>query len=399
MSDKKLSLEDIFNDDEMGLLESKAKQSNVKTENQRLIDSFEEINQFYEREGEEPGNKTITEYKLASRLKSLRDDPAKIEVLKEQDRFNLLKAEKKIESVEDILKDDSGLLDTDESLSIFKLRNIPSSHNRSETDFVAQRKPMNKKEFQKYEADFKRIHKELREGKRSLISFKYEALKPREFYVSDGIMLYLESVDWERNKQTFNSGTKIRPDGRTHVIFENGTHSRMMFQSLYKSLHENGRMVTRMDSELDDELYRSTHLISEEDQETGWMYVLKSKSTHPELSVMENLYKIGYSRVPVKDRIKNATKESTYLNADVEIIATYKCYNVNPQKFENLLHRFFSEVCLMVDIHDSNGRRITPREWFVVPIGIIEKTIRLILSGEIINYYYDSENQVLNKKV
>ena len=44
MSKKKITLDDIFNDDEFGLLESKAKVSNIKSEDERLIDSFQEIN-------------------------------------------------------------------------------------------------------------------------------------------------------------------------------------------------------------------------------------------------------------------------------------------------------------------------------------------------------------------
>ena len=41
MSKKKPTLDDIFNDDEFGLLDSKAKTSTYKTEEDRLIDSFE----------------------------------------------------------------------------------------------------------------------------------------------------------------------------------------------------------------------------------------------------------------------------------------------------------------------------------------------------------------------
>lgn len=398
MSDKKLSLEDIFKDDDLGLLDSKAKQSNVKTEDQRLIDSFEEINQFYEKEGKEPENNSITEYKLASRLKSLRDDPVKVEILKDYDRFDLLRAEKKIESVADILVDDSGLLDTEETLSIFKLKNVPQ--HRSETDFVAHRKPMKGKQFEPYENLFKQVHRDLRNGKRQLIPFTSSErnLKSDSFYILDGVLLYLENADLTKEEVELETGNRIRQDGRTRTIFENGTISNMLFRSLGKQLLQNGKIVTHSSDSDDRALLEGANVVNEEDLETGWIYVLKSKSTHPEITKFNDLYKIGYSRIPVEKRIKNAAKETTYLNAEVVIIGIFKCYNVNPQKFENLLHRFFSDVCLNVDIYNAEGRRITPREWFVVPIGIIEKTIRLILSGEIINYYYDSENQVLVRK-
>ena len=124
-------------------------------------------------------------------------------------------------------------------------------------------------------------------------------------------------------------------------------------------------------------------------------YVLKSKSNNPVISEIKDLHKIGFSKVDVRDRIKNAIKEPTYLLADVHVVSTYKCYNVNPHKFEQLLHRFFAEVCLDVDIHDDKGRRITPREWFVAPFPIIDKVIDLILDGTIVNFKYDYENKAI----
>ena len=46
MAKKKLTIDDIFDDDDFGLLDSKTKTSLVKTDEDRLIDSFEEINTF-----------------------------------------------------------------------------------------------------------------------------------------------------------------------------------------------------------------------------------------------------------------------------------------------------------------------------------------------------------------
>ena len=40
MSDKKLTLDDIFNDDTFGILDTKAKAPQVKTDEDRLIDEF-----------------------------------------------------------------------------------------------------------------------------------------------------------------------------------------------------------------------------------------------------------------------------------------------------------------------------------------------------------------------
>jgi len=110
---------------------------------------------------------------------------------------------------------------------------------------------------------------------------------------------------------------------------------------------------------------------------------------------MENLYKIGFSRVPVEERIKNAENETTYLMALVEIESEYQCFNMNPHKFEQLLHTFFAKVCLSIDVFDADGNRHTPREWFKVPLPVIDEAIKYILSGEIVGYCYDEDRETI----
>jgi hypothetical protein len=398
---KKITIEDIFKDDEFGILDSKPKNSNVKTEDDRLIESFQEINTFFEKNQREPEATNVTEFKLLSRLKALRQDAKKIEILNTYDSHNLLKTKEEVKSVADILGDDDlGILDTEEALSIFKLKNVPSSKDRADSDFVAQRKSMKEKDFLPYESMFKEIHKKLRERKISLKRFKNaeKNLKKGNYYVLDGVLLYLEETNLETDNITLASGDRVRKDGRTRIIFENGTMSNMLFRSIGKQLLNNGHLVTKTEVETAKELFDNVNSVNEKDLDTGWVYILKSKSTHKDIASIKYLYKIGYSTVPVPERIKNSSKEPTYLMADVDIIASYKTFNLNAQKFEHLIHRFFAEVCLNVDIHDDKGRRITPREWFVVPLLVIDEVIHLILSGEIVNYKYDSANQALIKK-
>ncbi len=393
MSKKKITLDDIFNDDEFGLLESKAKVSNIKSEDERLIDSFQEINAFYQKNNREPKADVfvVSERSLGVVLKELRKNSKKIETLKPYDTYNLLgNVTVDINSIDDILNDDEfGLLDTDETLEIFKLKNVPSSKDREETDFVARRKPIKEKEFATYETAFKKLHQELREGKRKLVDFNESQLKEGNYFIHNGILLYLQkTIDIKKDK--FG-----KDDGRTRIIFENGTESDMKLRSLGKNLFDNGKSVTEIDIDSENELFKNANVVNEADLETGWIYILQSKSTNKNISEIKDLYKIGFSKTDVRDRLKNAVKEPTYLMADVHIVSTYKCYNVNPHKFEQLLHRFFAEVCLNIDIHDDKGRRITPREWFVVPLPIIDKVVDYILNGTIINYRYDSENKVL----
>lgn len=393
---KKKTLEDIFNDDDFGILDSKPKASTIKTEDDRLVESFQEINAFFEKHQREPKSNDVAEFKLLSRLKSLRADKNKIGVLKPFDKFNLLGVKEEITSVKDILNDDDlGILDTDETLEIFKLKNVPSSKDREETDFVARRKPIKEKEFALYETAFKKVHQELREGKRKLNEFKdvEQNLEQGKYYLLDGLLLFLEK-DGIKDRQI---GDRTRKDGRTTIIFENGTQSNMYYRSLAKALYNNGKIVSDTDSEAENQLFKNANIVHESDLETGWIYIAKSKSTKPEISSLKDLYKIGYSTVPVKDRVKNAAKQPTYLMADVQVITTFKCYNLNAQKFEQLIQRFFAKVCLNLDVFDEKGKRYMPREWFIAPLGIIEKVVELIISGEIVNYSYDDEKKVLIK--
>jgi hypothetical protein len=64
----------------------------------------------------------------------------------------------------------------------------------------------------------------------------------------------------------------------------------------------------------------------------------------------------------------------------------------------SLIHRFFGHTCLEIDVFDNNGIRHTPREWFIAPLKAIEQAVTLLDSGEIINYRYDKENEVIVKK-
>jgi len=390
---KKISLDDIFNDDEFGLLNSTAKTSNVKTADQRLIDSFEEINAFVDKNNRAPNTSSMSEYGLFARLKNIKENEEQKISLKPFDRHNLLgEVEIPKTSIDDILNDDEfGLLETDSDLSIFKYKHILKEEEREKADFIAQRKSLEEADFQPYEAMFQKVHQEIKEGKRQIKPFHNieKNLHVGNFYLIDGVMLYLREAELEKSVRELKSGDRERVEGRTFTIFENGTYSNMLFRSLGKQIQKSGKLITNTEEEINNKLFVNAGLVKEEDVQTGWIYVLKSKSSHPEISAIENLFKIGFSSTHIDQRIKNAKNEATYLYADVTKVSSYVCYNRNAAKLEQLLHRFFAESCLNVDIEVIKGKRITPREWFVVPFEEIERAIELILSEQIVNYKYD----------
>lgn len=385
------TLDDIFDDDDFGLLNQKEKSANTKTDEDRLIDSFEEINAFYEKNKSEPSTGSMSEYSLSARLRGFRSNDSKKKILKPFDRFNLLgEVELEKKTLDDILaEDDLGLLNPEGDLSIFEFRHTPKIDKRADADFVAQRTSIKDKDFEKYEAMFKQVHQDLKSGKRKLMPAEnvYKNIQVEHFYLLDGLLLYLESAALTEEE----IGGRKRLDGRTVTIFENATMSNMLYRSLGKVIQKNGKVITDTDENVQQQLYKNTGLVEEEDLQSGWVYVLKSKSRKAEIAQLDKLFKIGFSTTKVIDRIKNASKEATYLYDEVEIVATYSCYNLNIQAFENLIHRFFAESCLNIDIYDAERRRLVPREWFIVPLPIIDEAIHLLIKGTIINYRYDND--------
>ena len=205
----------------------------------------------------------------------------------------------------------------------------------------------------------------------------------------------IEKINITKKEHYKPDGTRVREDGRTRCIFENGTESNMLKRSIEKLLYDNGWVVSQNADDVNQEFIENFNDVTDEDKEVGYIYVLSSKSKNPEIERINNLYKIGYSEVEVEKRIKNAAKEPTYLMADVEIVSVFKCFNMNAQVFEKLIHNFFGNSCLNVDVFDAKGNRHTPREWFIAPIDIITDAIHLLISKEIIDFKYDPDKKII----
>jgi hypothetical protein len=265
------SLDDIFNDDPYGLLDIKPAGSQARNADERLVASFEEINSFYEKNNREPnpGN-GLQEHQLKARLNGIRSDLQKIDMLKPYDRFKLLEIIKKpIESINDIWDDDDfGLLETSAE-SIFDLKHVPKETTMP--DYVASRKPC--LDFENFEHLFIACHQDLGLKRRKLYPFKNEQqIDKGYFFVLKGILLYVAEVS-EKEK----AGGKV--NARLRCIFENGTESDMLLRSLAAELYKNGRRVT----ERTEKLLDNFNNISDEDKESGYIYVLHTLSENPEI--------------------------------------------------------------------------------------------------------------------
>ena len=244
-------------------------------------------------------------------------------------------------------------------------------------------------DFEKFKHRFEKCHSDLKQGRRKLIEFKGASrVEVGNFYLLGGQLAYVDKL-YDVQKKIHG-----RLDARLRLIFENGTESDMLRNSLERRLYEkNGKAVTELEETDQTIINQGIHDIQQDDKEVSYIYILKSKSQNYDIASIENLYKIGLTRESVEKRIKNAHREITYLNDEVEIIAQYKCYNLNLSTLENLIHRFFAEVRLDVSIIGNDGRVINPKEWFIVTLPVINEAIELLINASIVNYRYDKVQQ------
>lgn len=293
--------------------------------------------------------------------------------------------------LEDIF-DDPLLEISDREAELFDIpTDMRKSVKRNSADYVAQHKLC--ENFDEYRPLFQQVHQDLRQGKRSLIKIsKTINLLPSHYYIVDGQMLLLEMIG--EKKQSSNS----LPDGRTRCIYENGTESDILLQTLRKNVVSNGYAVTELEEESEEKFFTNADL-TDRDKVTGYIYVLSSLSDEPAIKSQRDLYKIGFSTNKVEERVANAAHEPTYLMAPVSIVATYKVVNLNSQKFEDLIHQILRAVQFHVAVVDDKGISHEPQEWFVVPLDVINVIIEKVIDGSITGYTYNPEMQCLEKRI
>lgn len=379
-------LEAIFNDPLLADVTAPRKRA---TSSDRLIAGFQEILAFYEANGRLPED-TPEEASLFHKWTGLLKSEKKIERCRPFDDLGILPqpiltAEEpeaeyhreltEEEQLEAILNDP--LLADIEDGSDLGLFDVPEYMRqrleaRKEADYVGKRRPC--EDFDKYTDGFKEIQQGLKSGKYKLVKFSEPNLKVGRYFVEQGIIGYLAAFEQEA-KNNLN-----RVDGRTRVIYENGSEADIKFRTITKNLSVDGYSI--MDcSEMSPEEFERSFTLTDKDVESGTIYVLRSKSSRPEIAALKDLYKIGFTVTSVESRIANAKNEPTYLCADVEVVATWKVYNVKSSTFEALIHKLFAPVQLQVTV---DGHR--PKEWFIIPFKVIEEAINAIISGKSIEY-------------
>jgi len=246
-------------------------------------------------------------------------------------------------------------------------------------DYVATRKDC--VDFEKFRPLFELCLAELKSGIRKAIPFKNEQhIEEGKFYVLGGLLCYVA----DRGKSYNHKGKK---NTRLRLIFVNERESDMLLRSLSTELYKGGLMITESESEL----FPDTK-ISPADQVTGWIYILRSLSTAAHIQATPNLYKIGFTTGSVETRIAGAEKHVTYLCAPVEVVAKAKVANIPSHGLEQLIHAVFSKAWLDIEITDAEGQIKKAAEWFSAPLAAIEHALQLIAYDQIAFYEYDPDS-------
>jgi hypothetical protein len=386
-----------FTDEDDALLAELGVQAEAKKETgrtpreERIIAGFEEIQRFVEQHGRAPQHgedRDIFERLYAVRLDRLRelaDCRAVIEPLDHQGL--LVDAQPASVRVPDDIDDDELLaqLGVDDATpgDITELRHVRSVADKRAAEEIANRQRC--EDFDDFKPLFEQVQKELGAGLRQTRRFERKSeIAPGRFYILGGQKAYVATME----QPTVNEHGNI--DARLRVIFDNGTESNLLMRSLQKALQQDpaGRRIVELSA---GPLFSDQN--EEGDEASGIVYVLRSKSDHPAVAAHRDvLHKIGVTGGDIARRLANAKLDPTFLMAEVEVVATYELFNINRTRLENLIHRIFGPARLDIEIKDRFGQPVIPREWFLVPLFVIDEAIEKIRDGTITGYVYDPKS-------
>ena len=358
---------------------------------ERIIAGFEEIQRFVEKQGRAPQHgedRDIFDRLYAVRLDRLRALEECRSLLAALDNQGLLSGKKAAAAALETVDEAELLAELKGAAgdgAITELHHVRKSVDKRAAEEIANRTVC--EDFEEFKPLFERVQRELKSGVRKTLSvhkmdeIKLAEIQKGQFFIVGGQIAYVAEVG-----EDFKTGYDRR-DSRLRVIYDNGTESNLLMRSFQRSLYrdESGRLITNPDT---GPLFAEEQ--ADDDLASGTIYVLRSKSDHPGVSANRDvLHKIGVTGGKVETRIANASLDPTFLLADVEVIATYELYNVNRVKLENVIHRVFDAAQLDIEIRDRFGNPVKPREWFLVPLFIVNEVVERIKDGTIIQYVYD----------
>lgn len=363
---------------------------------ERVIAGFEEIQRFVEKHGRAPQHgedRDIFERLYSVRLDRLRSLSECRVLLEPLDHQGLLAGTASVPepSTEfDVDQLAAELAEVDDADDITVLRHVRTSAEKRAAEEIADRKRC--EDFETFKPLFERVQADIKTGMRQSqpIEAGSRAIEAGDFFILDGITLYVAEVG-EPLKTTAGE-----VDRRLRLIFANGTESNLLLRSLQRAFYDDSA-ARRLVSPESGQLSFGGELEAD-DIESGTIYVLRSLSDHPYVAEHRDLiHKIGVTGGKVESRIADAEHDATYLLAKVEVVATYKLAGINRTRMENLFHRLFASARMNIIINDRFGHPVQPREWFLVPLFVIDEAVERIKDGTITNFVYDPKAAQLVK--
>ena len=364
---------------------------------ERIVAGFEEIQRFTEEHGRAPQHgeeRGIFERLYAVRLDRICEQRECRELVEPLDHQGLVTGPVQSSTSDTEALDDDALLAElgidAEALSITELKHVRSNAEKKAADEVASREKCD--DFETFKPLFEHVQKELDTGLRETRPFEMKAeIEKGRFFIVGGQKAYVADMS---EITITNQG---RTDARLRVIFDNGTQSNMLMRSLQRAMNKD-EAARRITDPTAGPLFSDQTI--DGDEASGTIYVLRSKSDHPLVAENRDLVqKIGVTNMSVEKRIAGAQLQPTFLMANVEIVATYELYNINRTKLENLIHRIFEPARLDIEIIDRFGKPVVPREWFLVPLFVIDEAVERIKDGTISGYVYDPQRARLKRAV
>ena len=385
---------------ELGVTVEPKKAGGLTPREERIIAGFEDILKFHEQHGRAPlhgEQRDIFERLYAVRLDRLRALPECRDLLAPYDKFGMLRvAATPAEAAPDELDDEALLAElgvhATKADDISVLKHVVSREEKRAAEEIANRTPC--EDFDSFRPLFEKIRQELDEGVRQTrnldkAEMQLVDIRPGEWFIVGGQIAYIAGAGEEFITEY------ERKDRRLRVVYDNATESNVLARSLQKALYRDGagRRITNPSA---GPLFGNE--AEGDDLESGTIYVLRSKSDLPEIAKHRQLiHKIGVTGGSVERRIMQASQDPTYLLAEVEIVATYKLFNINRTRLENIFHRLFGAVRLDLSITDRFGQPVKPREWFLVPLHVIDQAVGKIKDGGITEFVYDPTTASLQK--
>ena len=402
---KRITDEDLELLGELGVESASVAPDARSARQQRIVAGFEEIERFVVEQGRLPQHgeeRDIFERLYAVRLDRMRELPECREALASLDARGLL-----------VVGDEQGVvtdgnlseLSDEELLASLGVEAAPESdvtrlvHVRSRDEIKAAEEVAQRDicpDFDSFKPLFAEVKGDLKSGARQSVKYKDNAeIRQGDWFIVEGQTAIVAEMG-----DPFVSDYG-RFDSRLRVIYDNATQNELLLRSLQRALNRDkgSRRIVAPDGQGNLPLFEDeTNATPDEPNETasGTIYVLRSQSDHPFIAEHRSIiHKIGVTGGSVQTRIAGAKQDPTFLLADVELVATFHLKNIDRQKLEVLLHKFLGAARLDMELEDRFKTPVKPREWFFVPLGVIEQIIDKINDKTLDGFRYDTETASL----